>query len=72
MDPKEKALRLCQKFGSTTLFAEDCNNGYTLPLRIAKICATIAVDEIIEALDKSLINADVEYFKKVKTEIQNL
>ena len=37
MTPKEKALSLCQQFGSTTKFAEDCNEGKTLPLRIAKI-----------------------------------
>jgi hypothetical protein len=31
-----------------------------------------AVDEIIDALDKSLINADIEWWKEVKQEIEQL
>ncbi len=75
MTAKDKALRLCQQFGRTTMFAEDCNNGYTLPLRVAKICAHICVDEILEALD--LVNEKhnrfgVEFYQQVKKEIENL
>ena len=77
MTPKEKALNLCQKFGMTTLFSEDCNNGYTLPLRVAKQCALIAVQEIINSNPHSNpFNTDVyptmEYWLKVKQEIENL
>lgn len=37
-----------------------------------KQCALVAVDEIIDALDKSLIDADIEYWKEVKNEIEKL
>lgn len=80
-NPKEKALRLCQEFGRTTLF-EDFNNGYTLPLEIAKKCALICVDEIlkIEPIIKNLplsetkiiMEAYPKFWEQVKTEIQNL
>ena len=84
MTPKEKALELCQKFGHTTLFAEDCNDGYTLPLRVAKLCALIAVDEIFNnnllqpQLKRHYINGDkpniihLEYWQEVKQELEKL
>lgn len=70
MTPKEKALQLCQKFGTTTLFAEDCNNGYTLPLRVAKLCANIAVDEVLKA--HLYDEEENHYFIEVKKEIEKL
>lgn len=78
MTPEEKALNLCQSFGVTTLFADDCNNGVTLPLRIAKKCAHIAVDEILAELECAYngepitTNEHKEYWKQVKQEIENL
>ena len=73
MKPKEKALRICQAFGRTTLFAEDCNEGRTLPLRIAKLCAAILVDEIINEFPQGY-NGNFEekrkqYWQEVKEEI---
>jgi hypothetical protein len=39
---------------------------------LAKECALIAVDEILDALDKSLIHADIEWWIEVKQEIEKL
>ena len=38
----------------------------------AKQCALIAVDEIIDALDKSLIDLDIAWWQEVKQEIEKL
>lgn len=65
---KEKALTLCQKFGKTTIFAKDCNNGYSLPLRVAKLCAHIAVDELMEVEQ----NYRKYFLLKVKAEIDKI
>ncbi len=72
---KEKALTICQEMGTSTMFAKDCNNGYTLPLRVAKILAHIVADECFKEAYKqgteiSLIRQD--YWKEVKTEIDKL
>jgi hypothetical protein len=76
MTPKEKALKMCQSFGLTTLFAQDCNGGTTLPLSIAKRCALIAVDELIEEHTwKNPINWNVvrkRFWEEVKSEIEKL
>lgn len=82
MTPKEKALKMCQSFGLTTLFAQDCNGGTTLPLNIAKKCALIAVDEIlkIETMINSLplsetkiiMEAYPKFWQEVKSEIEKL
>jgi len=37
----------------------------------AKKCAIHAVEEVIDALDKSLIDADIEWYRHVKNEIEN-
>lgn len=50
MTPKEKALKLCQDFAWTTV-GEDANEGFSLPIDVAKKCALIAVDEIMKELD---------------------
>lgn len=52
MTPKEKALTLCQSFGQTSLNDEEFNEGFTLPKHIAKKCAIIAVNEIINIFQK--------------------
>ena len=75
-DQKEKALELCQKFGRTTLFT-DCNEGYTLPLEIAKKCALIAVDEVrceIRDFDNTdgYAQSRMDYLDEVKQEIEKL
>ena len=37
-----------------------------------KQCALMAVNEIIDALDKSLIHSDIEWWKQVKQELEKL
>jgi hypothetical protein len=77
LSPKEKAKELVDNFYQTTP-NEACLNE---PLGIAeeykawnqsKQCALIAIDEIIDALDKSLIDSDIEWWKQVKQEIEKL
>lgn len=68
MTPKEKAKELIEKFRLNVLDYE--NNG--LNTFKAKQCALIAVDEIIDALDKSLIDADIEFWKEVKKELSKI
>ena len=78
MTPKEKALSLCQHFGSTTKFAEDCNQGKTLPLRVAKLCAMIFVDGVLTQYKtgkfdyKILDEEESIYWENVKNEIESL
>jgi hypothetical protein len=64
MTTQEKAKELLLKFMAIQ-FGD-------FPTTDAKQCALIAVDEIIDALDKSLINADIEWWKEVKQEIEKL
>lgn len=75
MEPKEKAKELVDKYFLEIEGAD--TYAFNLPsmnLFIAKKCALIAVDEIIEALDynqwqnKNQIN----YYKEVKQEIEKL
>ncbi len=73
--PAEYALELCQKFGSTTMFTE-ANNGYTLPLEIAKKCALIHVKDLkanLQWLEDS-INFDkaYNYYNQVEQAIPNI
>lgn len=75
MTPKEKALKLCQTFGMTTLFHPDCNDGVTLPLSVAKKCALIAVEEVLNIKKEIWDDFHREYFEywqQVKKEIENL
>ena len=69
MTPKEKADKLCMMF---LMHTHTENNDYGINKDLAKQCALIAVDEILDALDKSLIDADIEWFKQVKQEIEKL
>jgi len=78
MKAEEKALRLCQQYGLIT-FATKHNDGYTLPLEMAKQCALIAVDEIIKECYRwtgqgngQWENARLEYWERVKYEINKL
>lgn len=61
-DTKDKALRLCQVIGMTTMFKE-WNNGMSLPLNVSKDIAIAVINELFEAS---------EYFETLKTEILNL
>jgi hypothetical protein len=79
MKAKEKAEELYDKFNEQIPIdaefsdtVEDASNKIWHDYVATKRCALIAVDEIIKALDESLINADVEYYKQVKNEIEKL
>ena len=64
MTPKEKAKELIELF---TFSCRDCDN--------SKISALIAVDEILEAInwhEFETPNKEIEYWEKVKQEIENL
>jgi hypothetical protein len=80
MTPKEKAKELVSKF-QKQIFFEVTNE--RLDIEEAKGCALIAVDEILKAIPSEYldewkgetymsINEDVEYYQKVKQEIQAL
>ena len=64
MTPKEKANQLYNKMLNSDIM--------NMTKHCAKHCALIAVDEILDALDKSLIDADIEWWKEVKQEIERL
>jgi hypothetical protein len=53
MNPREKALLLCQKMGWTSFSNIEMNNT-TLPIDVAKKCASIAVVELIEEWQQAL------------------
>jgi hypothetical protein len=74
MTPKEKAKELVNKFssGHPIICKMNTRNMY---ISEAKQCALIAVDEIIEVINKYSIHsdcpedADLEYWQEVKQEI---
>lgn len=68
MTPKEKAEQLVHRMMYKIQWQKEKYH----TLMEAKDCALIAVDEILDALDKSLIDADIEWFKQVKQEIEKL
>ena len=80
MTPQEKAERLVDKYVEME-YLKDFQGMY-FPL--AKQCALIAVDEILKAIPSELldidnegdsyyyINDDVDYWQKVKQEIEKL
>lgn len=66
MKPKEKAKELVDRFGKKV--GKELKNGsFRYNIEIAKQCALIAVDEI---LDKDGYNND--YWQEVKQEIEKL
>ena len=48
MDAKEEALALCQKMAWVSVGDEKIHDGISLPFHIAKKCALIAVNVLIE------------------------
>ena len=73
MKPKEKAKDLIEKFEPFADYTEcDVFTQRENMLKNAIQCALIAVNEIIDAIDKSLINSDIEYWQEVKNEINKL
>ena len=65
MKPKEKALKLKQAMGWTSFECEelDC---CTIPESVATKCALIAVNEIIDIVDR-VSDIDKQYFKLTET-----
>lgn len=68
MTPKEKAEQLVHRMMYKIQWQKEKYH----TLMESKDCALIAVDEVLDALDKSLIDADIEWFKQVKQEIEKL
>ena len=68
MTPKEKAEQLVHRMMYKIQWKKEKYH----TLMDAKECALIAVDEIIDALDKSLIDSDIEWWQEVKQEIKKL
>ena len=66
MIPKEKALELCNRFMI-------CNSYQAIVWWNAKLCALIAVDEILN-YDNQFIQTEEQfnYWKEVKNEIEKL
>ena len=72
MTPKEKAIELVEKFIPPSL---DRGVEYWVSENIAKHCALIAVDEIIEALCDYYDYPNmyiIDWWKQVKQEIEKL
>jgi hypothetical protein len=76
MKAKEKAKELVDKYLNASFNCKDCDMPYCdirctqLMKSEAKICALIAVDEILDT--SALGNLLEEYYLKVKNEIQEL
>jgi hypothetical protein len=73
MTPKEKAQELVDKFQHPLSENSDTD---CLHIEVAKEFALIAVDEILEMVDKSMqgfLDSDIiSYWKQVKKEIEKL
>lgn len=69
MNPQEKALSLCQRFGWVGIKHEQTNYT-TFNIEIAKELAIIAVDEILSMDLKPRIYR--EFWEQVKQEIEKL
>jgi len=71
---KQKARELLHKF----YLSLPNNGGFTGINNInarwdeGKKCAIMAINEIIDALDKSLIHSDIEWWKQVKQELEKI
>jgi hypothetical protein len=74
MTPKEKAKELVNKYLKASFGAIE--EYIPVPLSLAKQCALIAVDEIMEYLttseDVMVSNFALDYWKEVKQEIEKL
>lgn len=70
MTPKDKALEMCQKFGMIGM-SESQTGFYTLEITLAKKCAFICVDEILDTCSQGDLDFAI-YWQEVKKEIENL
>ena len=73
MTPKEKAQELLEKFEDikTLHFWAEYENNNILLINQAKICALIAVDEILKTIGDKIFS-EYEYWQEVKQEIELL
>jgi hypothetical protein len=73
MTPKEKADKLCIRF---LMHTNTEDREYDINKELAKQCASIAVDEIIDEvktiLDDEIYSSVLIYWLKVKQEIEKL
>ena len=76
MTPKEKSIDLYNKYFRAITFADEVKEEEKV---IAKRCALIAVDEIIESFsqfkgmyDQEYFDSEVKYCQEVKQEIESL
>jgi hypothetical protein len=77
MTLQEKAKELVAKYQNIDIEIGGQYDGYlTMNLQDAKQCALIAVDEILDVdccdMSEEYFDNHIEYWKQVKTEIQNL
>jgi hypothetical protein len=68
MTPQEKANKLCMRF----LIQTTTDIPYGINKTIAKECALIAVDEILDTIKWCIGDSQVEYWQDVKKEICSL
>ena len=66
MTPKEKAKELINKFKLSTSANTKIN------IYVAKQCALIAVDEMINYLNLNGFSTQIDYWQEVKQEIINI
>lgn len=74
MTPKQKAKELVEKYISASVVVEDDEKHYhPQPFSLAKQCALIAVDEILNTVN-NLFNtySQNDYWLQVKQEIEKL
>jgi hypothetical protein len=69
MTPKEKAKELVNRFAK---LPEEGSLMWYLSFEIAKKCALIAVDEILDTIKWCIGDSQVEYWEDVKKEIEAL
>jgi hypothetical protein len=74
MTPKEKAEELIDRFiDESVVIDDDIQYYHPKPFSLAKQCALIAIDEIIQSLDKLFgTTKECAFYKQVKQEIEKL
>lgn len=76
MTPKEKATSLVDEFRLILIKSNTDAGEEILCTLLAKECALVAVDEILDFMDRFDIDLEMkhqhEWWKKVKTEIEKL
>jgi hypothetical protein len=73
MKPKDKAIELVDSYRIMLMNSDTECGEEILCTVIAKYCALIAVDEVIQAMDNVMLpNPFKQYWNKVKQKIQEL